>query len=123
MVRRSEILLSQKKNHGLYSDTQGEKPGKIEIKTRYISSENNQQFAEIKIKDNGIGIPEDILSRIFDPFFTTKETGEGTGLGLSISMDIIRKHKGKIDLESVRCEGTTFSILLPINLEDSYGSE
>ncbi|TGM74087.1 PAS domain S-box protein [Leptospira mtsangambouensis] len=110
--------IEEKKNHGLFPDTQGEKPGKIEIKTKCIYSENNQQFAEIKIKDNGIGIPEDIQSRIFDPFFSTKETGEGTGLGLSISMDIIRKHKGKIDLESVRCEGTTFSILLPTNLED-----
>lgn len=115
--------IEEKKNHGLYSDIQGEKPGKIEVKTRYISSETNQQFAEIKIKDNGIGISEDIQSRIFDPFFSTKETGEGTGLGLSISMDIIRKHKGKIDLESIRCEGTTFSILLPTNLEDENGSE
>ncbi|PJZ84195.1 ATP-binding protein [Leptospira harrisiae] len=110
--------IEEKKKHGLFPDTQGEKPGKIEIKTSWVSSENNQQFAKIIIKDNGIGIPEDIQSRIFDPFFSTKETGEGTGLGLSISMDIIRKHKGKIDLESVRCEGTTFSISLPTNLED-----
>lgn len=110
--------IEEKKNHGLFPDAHGEKPGKIEIKTSRISTIGNQNYAEIKIKDNGIGIPEDILSRIFDPFFSTKETGEGTGLGLSISMDIIRKHKGKIDLESVRCEGTTFTILLPTNLED-----
>ncbi|MGE8722045.1 ATP-binding protein [Leptospira terpstrae] len=110
--------IEEKKNHGLFPDTHNEKPGKIEIRTSLITTVGGQQFAEIKIKDNGIGIPEDILSRIFDPFFSTKETGEGTGLGLSISMDIIRKHKGKIDLESIRCEGTTFTILLPTNLED-----
>lgn len=115
--------VDEKKRYGLFAESHGEKPGKIEIKTKLVTSENNQKFAEITIRDNGIGIPEEIKSRIFDPFFSTKETGEGTGLGLSISMDIIRKHKGKIELESVRCEGTTFLILLPANLEDEYGSQ
>ncbi len=68
----------------------------------------------MEVKDNGIGIPKEIQTRIFDPFFSPKESGEGTGLGLSISMDIIRKHKGNIQVESVRCEGTTFEVILPI---------
>lgn len=110
--------IEEKKTFGLFPETQGEKPGKIEVMSRLIPAEWNQTFVEIKIKDNGIGIPEEMKSRIFDPFFSTKETGEGTGLGLSISMDIIRKHKGKIELESIRCEGSTFTILLPTNLED-----
>lgn len=110
--------IEEKKEHGLFPDSQGEMPGKIEINTKLCILENNKQYAEIKIKDNGIGIPEELQSRIFDPFFSTKEIGEGTGLGLSISMDIIRKHKGKIELESVRCAGTTFSIYLPTHQED-----
>ncbi len=70
----------------------------------------------IAIKDNGMGIPEDRLSRIFDPFFTTKPVGAGTGLGLSISYGIIEKHGGKIRVTSKVDEGTEFTIELPIRL-------
>ena len=70
---------------------------------------------EIRVKDNGNGIPADILPKIFQPFFTTKPTGEGTGLGLSLSYDIITKgHGGTIEVESVQGEGTTFVVRLPI---------
>ncbi len=106
--------IEEKKKLGLFPETQSEKPGKIEIYTDLIAQELGEQVVRLRVKDNGIGIPKEILSRIFDPFFSTKETGEGTGLGLSISMDIIRKHKGNIQVESVRCEGTTFEVYLPI---------
>jgi len=73
--------------------------------------ENNQ--LEIKVSDNGNGIPKDIIDKIFQPFFTTKPTGEGTGLGLSMSYDIITKgHGGKLKVDTKEGEGTTFSIQL-----------
>ena len=66
----------------------------------------------IEIKDNGGGIPEDLMSKLFDPFFTTKD--EGTGLGLSISYRIIKDHDGCIIAESFVGKGTTMTIVLPI---------
>jgi two-component system NtrC family sensor kinase len=66
---------------------------------------------EIKVSDNGNGVPQNIIDKIFQPFFTTKPTGEGTGLGLSLSYDIITKeHNGTIKVESKEGEGTTFII-------------
>jgi signal transduction histidine kinase len=73
------------------------------------------KMIEIRVKDNGTGIPEDIRHKIFQPFFTTKPTGEGTGLGLSMSYDIITKgHGGKLKVESQAGEGTEFIISIPI---------
>jgi signal transduction histidine kinase len=68
----------------------------------------------VKIRDNGPGIPEDVLIRIFDPFFTTKSVGDGTGLGLSIVHGIIERHSGEINVESAVGVGTTFTVRLPI---------
>jgi two-component system NtrC family sensor kinase len=70
-------------------------------------------IAAISVQDTGIGIPDENLNRIFDPFFTTKPEGEGTGLGLSVSYGIISNHSGRIEVESVPGEGTTFTLLLP----------
>src|SRR5574343_598022 len=68
----------------------------------------------IEIADSGCGIPEEIRQKIFDPFFTTKPVGKGTGLGLSLSYGIIQNHNGKIELDSVVGQGSTFRITLPI---------
>ncbi|MFB2923917.1 PAS domain-containing sensor histidine kinase [Aerosakkonema funiforme] len=69
----------------------------------------------IRIKDNGPGIPESVVSRLFDPFFTTKAAGKGTGLGLSISHQIVTEiHKGQIRCISVSGQGTEFAIEIPI---------
>jgi signal transduction histidine kinase len=69
---------------------------------------------EIKVKDNGKGIPEKVLEKIYQPFFTTKPTGEGTGLGLSLSYDIITKgHGGELKVETVEGQGSEFIIQLP----------
>jgi two-component system NtrC family sensor kinase len=69
----------------------------------------------IKVKDNGLGIPDNIKNKIMQPFFTTKPTGEGTGLGLSLSYDIVVKgHGGKIDIDSKEGEYTEFIITIPI---------
>jgi signal transduction histidine kinase len=69
---------------------------------------------EIKVKDNGNGIPQKVLDKIFQPFFTTKPTGQGTGLGLSMSYDIIRAHGGEIKVETKEREGTIFIVQLPL---------
>ena len=71
-------------------------------------------MVEISVTDTGCGIPPANLERIFDPFFTSKEVGKGTGLGLSVSYGIVKAHGGKINVESVVGEGTTFYVLLPI---------
>jgi len=67
---------------------------------------------EIKISDNGNGIPQNIIDKIFQPFFTTKPTGQGTGLGLSLSYDIIKTHGGEIKVVTKEAEGTEFIIQL-----------
>jgi len=79
-----------------------------------ISTQRKNGFVEIKIKDNGSGIPGNIRKKIFEPFFTTKPTGEGTGLGLSLSYDIIKAHGGEISLEGNHAPGTAFKINLPV---------
>ncbi|MBF0233293.1 MAG: hypothetical protein HQK65_09685, partial [Desulfamplus sp.] len=69
--------------------------------------------AQIWVQDNGKGIKPENISRIFDPFFTTKPVGEGTGLGLSVSYGIIKKHGGRIEVQSRENEGTLFKVILP----------
>ena len=83
--------------------------------TVWITSANRGETVEIRIRDNGPGIPEKIRKEIFNPFFTTKPTGRGnTGLGLSISHDIVVKvHRGEIKVTSKEGEFTEFLILLP----------
>ncbi len=85
-----------------------EKQGEIKIATR---TDNGN--VEITIADTGSGIPQENLSKIFDPFFTTKDVGKGTGLGLNVAYNIIKKHKGTIDVESTVGKGTTFTIRIP----------
>lgn len=69
---------------------------------------------EVKVKDNGSGIPQKVLDKIFQPFFTTKPTGQGTGLGLSLSYDIVKAHGGELRVETKEAEGCEFVILLNV---------
>jgi signal transduction histidine kinase len=69
---------------------------------------------EIKVKDNGKGIPQKVLDKIFQPFFTTKPTGQGTGLGLSLSYDIIKSHGGELKVTTTEGKGAEFIVLIPI---------
>ena len=69
---------------------------------------------EVRVKDNGNGIPVSIKEKIFQPFFTTKPTGQGTGLGLSLAYDIVKAHGGELKVETKEGEGSGFTILLPI---------
>ena len=76
------------------------------------------RLIEVEFRDTGHGIPEENLERIFDPFFTTKDAGHGTGLGLAISYGIVKEHRGSISVESVAGQGTTFTIRLPVTIEE-----
>lgn len=84
--------------------------------TLHITSsvDDTQQYLAVSVKDNGVGIEESKLVQIFEPFFTTKKAGEGTGLGLAISAQIMEQHHGRIEVSSVVGEGTTFTLLLPV---------
>jgi two-component system NtrC family sensor kinase len=74
------------------------------------------QWVEINISDTGIGIPEEYLGKLFTPFFTTKPPGKGTGLGLSIVYGIVKMHRGQITIQSEVGKGSTFTIILPVQL-------
>jgi signal transduction histidine kinase len=79
-----------------------------------VSTKRNHGFVEIKVKDNGNGIPQRVLDKIFQPFFTTKPAGQGTGLGLSLSYDIVKAHGGELQVTTKEGEGSKFIIRLPI---------
>ncbi|WP_306660027.1 sensor histidine kinase [Trichormus variabilis] len=91
-------------------------PSRIQICTHQM----NESWIQIRIIDNGIGIPENIRDKLFNPFFTTKPLGKGTGIGLSISYQIIvEKHTGKLYCNSTEEQGTEFVIEIPITQNSS----
>ena len=92
-----------------FQAVQNEKNPIISVSTKQL----NEQV-EIRITDNGPGIPDSIKDKIFQPFFTTKPTGQGTGLGLSLAHDIVKAHGGTIHVNSKEGEGTEFVIQLPV---------
>jgi two-component system NtrC family sensor kinase len=79
-----------------------------------VSTKKVDNKVEIRVRDNGTGIPQKVVDKIFQPFFTTKPTGQGTGLGLSLSYDIIKVHGGEINVETKDGEWSIFMIQLPI---------
>jgi signal transduction histidine kinase len=83
--------------------------GTLTVRTRRSEDDLVAEFT-----DTGCGIPPEILRRIFEPFFTTKPVGEGTGLGLSVSYGIVKRHGGRIDVESAVGKGTTFTVRVPV---------
>jgi len=96
-------------------------PGKGEIRVALRTGENGWVVAEVR--DNGSGIPKDLLYRVFDPFFTTKPVGVGTGLGLPICRGIVEAFGGRIELESDADVGTTVRVYLPSYLRTSLPLE
>lgn len=92
--------------------------GVLRLTTTYDRRQYAQpSYLEVKFSDTGQGIEKSDLEKIFAPFFTTKEKEKSTGLGLTVSNEIVRGHKGRIEVESEIREGTTFSIKLPVNRE------
>jgi predicted ATPase/signal transduction histidine kinase len=87
-------------------------PGRIVISTRIVDGE-----LRVSVADTGCGIPEEQLARIFDPGFTTKGVGVGTGLGLSICYQIIKEHRGRIEVQSQPGAGTTVTVAIPADLD------
>jgi two-component system, NtrC family, sensor kinase len=83
--------------------------------TIFVSTKKVDDKVEIRVADNGNGIPQKVVDKIFQPFFTTKPTGQGTGLGLSLSYDIIKAHGGELKVKTMEAEGSTFYIELPIS--------
>jgi two-component system NtrC family sensor kinase len=86
--------------------------GNLMVRTRSLPQSRQ---IEIQVRDDGVGIPPDLLPRLFEPFLTTKETGKGVGLGLAISKTIVERHGGVIEVESQPGRGTTFYIFLPVD--------
>jgi two-component system, NtrC family, sensor kinase len=82
--------------------------------TIWVSTKKRGDKVFISVRDNGPGIPPNILDKIFQPFFTTKPTGHGTGLGLSLSYDIIKAHNGELKVSNREDEGAEFIIELPV---------
>ncbi|MEM9341217.1 MAG: ATP-binding protein, partial [Bacteroidota bacterium] len=80
----------------------------------HISTRRSNDCMVVSITDNGVGIPNENLSKISDPFFTTKSPGEGTGLGLFVTYTIIEEHRGSVRVVSEPNFGTKFIITLPI---------
>ena len=82
--------------------------------TLWLTTRRGDEEVEIRIRDNGNGIPDDVIDKIFNPFFTTKPTDQGTGLGLAISNDIVRQHGGTIRVDSEFGEYTEMIVRIPV---------
>ncbi|MCI5075892.1 ATP-binding protein [Oricola sp.] len=92
---------------------------RIEITARY---DKPARMIEMRVSDNGPGIPKDIRSRIFDPLFTTKDVGKGTGIGLAFCHRVITSHDGQIRLEPDRGDGATFLLRLPVAMDEAVNA-
>lgn len=88
-----------------------------------LLTKRGEDDVEVRIRDNGGGIPDEIKEKIFNPFFTTKPTDQGTGLGLALSSDIVRKHGGAISVESEPGEGAEMIITLPFEPPERLADE
>src|SRR5262249_41913469 len=103
-------------SNGFYAATKrkAEAKGGNHEPTLAAATKNLGDRVEIRIRDNGTGIPAEVKEKMFDPFFTTKPAGEGTGLGLSISHDIIvKQHSGAIEVDTQPGEFTEITVTLP----------
>ena len=104
LITNAFYVVDEKKKSGIanYAPT-------VAVSTKKINDKT-----EIRVADNGNGIPQNVIDKIFQPFFTTKPTGKGTGLGLSMSYDIVKAHGGELKVETKEGEGAEFIITLPI---------
>ena len=87
--------------------------GNLWLRTRLLP---DPEEVQIEVRDDGTGIPPEILPRMFEPFLTTKESGKGVGLGLAVSRNIVEAHGGRIEVQSELGKGTTFTVTLPLSI-------
>ena len=104
LINNASYTVNEKNKNGVSGYTP-----KVKILTKNLGDK-----VEIRIEDNGMGIPESIKEKIFQPFFSTKPTGQGTGLGLSLSYDILKAHGGTLEVISKEGEGSEFVVQLPV---------
>jgi signal transduction histidine kinase len=115
LITNAFYAVQEKFSEALAKENSNYKPT-VTVSTKKTTTPSGAEGIEIRVKDNGNGIPEAIKKKIFQPFFTTKPTGQGTGLGLSMSYDIVTKgHGGALKVDSKEGEGSTFIMELPIN--------
>ena len=108
LINNAFYAVDEKKKHASASAApNGYEP------TVSVSTKKENHKIEIRVKDNGNGIPQKVLDKIFQPFFTTKPPGQGTGLGLSLSYDIVKAHDGELKVETKEGIGSEFIIELP----------
>jgi len=119
LITNAFYVVSEKKNNPQPLKGGMEYEPRVIVSTKRIHSPlGDGGKIEIRVADNGNGIPQKVLDKIFQPFFTTKPAGQGTGLGLSLSYDIITKgHGGGLKVETTEGEGSVFIISLPVNNE------
>lgn len=94
-----------------------EREGRIEISSSLREVEGEGKKVVVTVRDNGVGIEKENLPKIFNPFYTSKDASKGTGLGLSVSLGIAEAHGGCIEVDSTPGEGSTFSLVLPVDEE------
>jgi signal transduction histidine kinase len=108
LINNAFYAVDEKKKSGI-----GNYEPIVTVSTKTVKPPLGGLEVEIKVSDNGSGIPQKVLDKIFQPFFTTKPTGQGTGLGLSLSYDIIKAHGGELKVETKEGEGAEFIVVLP----------
>ena len=109
----SRVFLNIITNACHATQARGRKEDEGYLPTVTVGTEGHEKKVTVTVRDNGTGMPDEIVKKIFDPFFTTKSGTQGTGLGLSISHEIIQEHGGRIEVETEDGEGTEFRITLP----------
>ena len=109
------VILNLINNAFYAADEKKKQAGNDYEPTVSVTTKKNNGKVEIKVSDNGNGVPQKVMDKIFHPFFTTKPTGQGTGLGLSLSYDIVKAHGGELKVETKEGEGSAFIIQLPTN--------
>jgi two-component system, NtrC family, sensor kinase len=110
----SQVILNIINNSIYATNEKKKKAGNDYVPMLTVTTHDLGEKVEVRLRDNGTGIPKKVAEKVFEPFFTTKPAGQGTGLGLSLSYDIIaRMHKGELKVESAEDQFTEFVIILP----------
>ena len=107
LINNAFYAVDEKKKSSYPKASENKYEPTVSVSTKKVNGK-----VEIKVGDNGNGIPQKVLDKIFQPFFTTKPTGQGTGLGLSLSYDIVKAHGGELKVETKEGTGSTFIIVL-----------